>query len=353
MTARRGHSYPRKKEFHVQPDFVSARLWKGQVRVPAPPIAAILLSVFLSACAPYSSFTLPPVSGGDPRTTFVFQERLEPVVTRGSWHDALNPSVAGSTMLYSAWDGKTWHTVRADSANGLDWQDRGVVLSPDPRTWEGSYIAANGTALQVSGELWHWYVAGPEERPAIGLVRGKSKEPSPVLRPGPYMSWDERGIADPYVIRIGAWFYMYFLGQDRALRQRLGLARSRNGIQWEKLRSNPILEIGGPDDFDENGLGEPAVWNSHGFYWMLYTGRAADETRRLGLARSTDGVHWTKLAAVFSGSRPWDSKVICDPTVQVNGDEVRVWFGGGDIARPDYNLNGQIGYGVLRATLGK
>jgi hypothetical protein len=26
---------------------------------------------------------------------------------------------------------------------------------------------------------------------------------------------------------------------------------------------------------------------------------------------------------------------------------VRVWFGGGDVARPDQNIHGQIGAGVL------
>ncbi|SPF34099.1 hypothetical protein SBA4_1430017 [Candidatus Sulfopaludibacter sp. SbA4] len=48
--------------------------------------------------------------------------------------------------------------------------------------------------------------------------------------------------------------------------------------------------------------------------------------------------------------------MICDPTVLVEGDAIRVWFGGGDAARRDYGLNGQIGYGILRpvsATLGK
>jgi glycosyl hydrolase family 32 len=316
-------------------------------------IPATLAALLLASCSRYTEFTLPVLTGSDLRTTFVFEERPEPILTRGSWHDALNPTVAGNTMLYSAWDGKTWHTAQAVSPDGLRWQDHGVILSPDPRTWEGTYSAANGTALQVGGELWHWYVAGPEERPAIGLVRGNRKEPHPVLEPGPFMSWDERGVADPYVIQAGPWFYLYFLGQDRALRQRLGVARSQDGIHWQKLRTNPILETAGPGEFDENGLGEPAVWVSHGFYWMLYTGRGGDETRRLGLARSTDGVHWTRLPTVFSGSQPWDSKVICDPTVQVNGGEIRVWFGGGNLARQDYDLNGQIGYGVLRATLGK
>ena len=100
--------------------------------------------------------------------------------------------------------------------------------------------------------------------------------------------------------------------------------------------------------FDENGLGEPAVWNSHGFYWMLYTGRDREEHRRLGLARSLDGVHWLKQPAVFGGGEAWNSKVVCDASVLVEGGTIRVWFGGGDVASPDENLNGQIGYGVLR-----
>jgi predicted GH43/DUF377 family glycosyl hydrolase len=155
-------------------------------------------------------------------------------------------------------------------------------------------------------------------------------------------------VADPYVIRIGDSFYMYYLGQDRARRQRLGLARSADGLRWEKLRTNPVMELGGPGAFDEVGLGEPAVWSANGSYWMLYTGRDRSENRRLGLARSRDGAAWERLPAVFGGAEPWNARVVCDPSVEVDGDSVRVWFGGGDVASPDENLHGQIGYGVLR-----
>ncbi len=77
-----------------------------------------------------------------------------------------------------------------------------MILSPDPRTWEGSYIAANGSALFHENQFWYWYQAGPRERPRIGLARAADthswrKEPKPVLEPGPYGSWDEYGVADP------------------------------------------------------------------------------------------------------------------------------------------------------------
>jgi hypothetical protein len=104
-----------------------------------------------------------------------------------------------------------------------------------------------------------------------------------------------------------------------------------------------VLDLDG-----EAGLGEPAVWQSHGFYWMLYTVRNFDETRYLQLARSTDGVHWSKLPAAIHGSQAWDSQVICDAAVLVEPGEIRVWFGGGDRPSPDENLHGQIGYGTLR-----
>lgn len=324
----------------------------------ALPAAALLLA----GCGSYANFALPPAPGGDPNLTFAFDARPEPVIGRGSaWdsRDALGPSVLRLGRLfnfYSGYDGGAWRTGLATSNDGIEWAPQGAVFAPDPRGWESGYIAANGSALVYQNEFWYWYVAGPRNAGRIGLARSRDgrtwrREPAPALGNGPFESWDERAVADPYAIRIEPYFYLYYLGQDRAEppRQRLGVARSTDGVHWEKLRGNPILEPGPPGSFDERGDGEPAVWQSHGFYWMLFTGRDASEIRRLGLARSTDGVDWTKLPTVYSGAQAWDAKAICDPTVLVEGGEIHVWFGGGDAASPDENLHGQIGFAVLRA----
>ena len=342
------------------PPACQGRLEIGRSLQSCPTIMLLGL-LALSGCSRYADFALPPVSGGDPNMTFAFEAQPEPVLTGGDgWesHDVLNPSVISRSQpqsflnFYSGFDGRTWRTGLAASDDGTHWRKQGVILSPDPQTWEGSYIAANGSALWYDNQLWYWYQAGLREKPRLGLARAVDthswrKEPKPVLDPGPYGSWDEYGVADPYVVRIEPHFYLFYLGQDRARRQRLGVACSTDGVRWEKLRANPVLELGGAGAFDENGLGEPAVWKSDGFYWMLYTGRDTTENRRLGLARSTDGVHWRKLPVVFGGNQPWDAKVVCDPTVEVDGSVIRVWFGGGDVASPDENLHGQIGAGRL------
>jgi predicted GH43/DUF377 family glycosyl hydrolase len=271
--------------------------------------------------------------------------------------DVLNPSVVrfqGRYLnLYSGFDGRAWHTGVANSPDGYHWQKQGRVLSPSG--WEGDAMAANGSALVEAGEILYWYEAGDPLRIALarssdGAVWHKGAEP--VLSTGPRGSWDERGVADPCVIHAGARFYMFYLGSDRARRQRLGVAQSSDGIRWEKLRANPILELGGPGAFDEMGLGEPAVWSSAGSYWMLYTGRDRAERRRLGLAKSADGVHWQREPRFgpIAGSEPWNSQVLCDPTVEVEQDQLRVWFGGGDVPRPDQNIHGQIGFAILHGT---
>jgi predicted GH43/DUF377 family glycosyl hydrolase len=230
------------------------------------------------------------------------------------------------------------------------------VLAPDESTWEGGYIAANGAALVVGGEFFYWYQAG--NPPRIGLAASTDgaawrKQPRPVLALGPRGSWDEMAVADPYVVEVEGRFHMYYLGEDRARRQRLGLAVSEDGVQWTKLRGNPVLGLGEPGSFDEMGLGEPAVWGWEGRYWMIYTGRDRQEYRRLGLAVSADGVGWDRLpeSAVVEGDHAWNEKVLCDPAVEILPDAIRVWFGGGDVAHPAENIHGQIG--VARLVVGR
>jgi predicted GH43/DUF377 family glycosyl hydrolase len=297
----------------------------------------LLLALACCSCGKYANFTLPPPDAAGPKGPFHWEASAEPVLSFGDWDssDVLNPSVVqdhGEYLnYYSGYDGHSWSTGLAASIDGIHWTKKGRILGPD---------AGNGSALVVKDHILYWYQTGSPVQVALNK--------SIVLRTGPRGSWDEIGVADPYVIERSGELYMYYLGMDRARRQRLGVARSHDGVAWEKLISNPILELGATGAFDEVGLGEPAVWSSGGSYWMLYTGRARGEKRRVGLAKSPDGIHWSRDSLVIEGTSAWDREVVCDPTVEVLPDGIRVWFGGGDVPRPDQGLHGQIGVGMLR-----
>jgi sucrose-6-phosphate hydrolase SacC (GH32 family) len=341
------------------------------------PLFIVSAVVLLPGCGNYADFALPAANGAGPKAPFLWQPAAQPVLGHGAMSDVLNPSVIRFTgpdgpqtywNFYSEFDGQTWHTAAATSGDGITWARQGRILSPEglqnKSSWEGDYIAANGSAVVKDGEILYWYQAG--RPPRIALARSRdgrtwTKSSDAVVPLGPRGSFDERGVADPYVILSGDYFYLFYLGQDRAAVQRIGIARSHDGVTWQKLRSNPILELGAPHTFDEDGLGEPAVWSSGGQWWMLYTGRSRrdeqnNEPRKLGLARSPDGVHWERVPdfvvnqhGPITGTETWNSQVICDPTIEQMPDgSIRVWFGGGDVGSPDEKLDGQIGVGVLR-----
>ncbi|MGH9672833.1 MAG: hypothetical protein ACRD44_06590, partial [Bryobacteraceae bacterium] len=234
---------------------------------------AAFLLLAATGCGRYADFALPAPSGNPPHS-IRWESAAAPVLSRGgagAWDgvDALNPAIVRRESLYynfySGFDGKTWHTGLATSPDGRQWTRQGKVLSP--QGWEGDHIAANGAAMLWRDEFLYWYQAGRPHRIALARSRdGRAwrRHGSAVLDTGPRGSWDERAAADPYVIRTGDYFYLYYLGEDRARRQRLGVARSGDGVRWEKLRTNPVLEPGEAGSFDEAGLGEPAVWASHG-----------------------------------------------------------------------------------------
>jgi predicted GH43/DUF377 family glycosyl hydrolase len=304
--------------------------------------ALTLLALAACSCGKYADFKLSGPDPAGPKAPFHWEASPEPVLSRGDLSDVLNPSVVKFRglywNLYSSYDGSTWSTSVATSVDGIHWDKKNKILSPD---------AGNGSAFVVGDEIFYWYQTGSLVQIALAKSGDWTKSEI-VLKTGPRGSWDERGVADPYVIQRGGEFYMYYLGMDRARRQRLGVARSHDGVTWEKLVSNPILELGVPGAFDEMGLGEPAVWSSGGFYWMLYTGRARGEKRRIGLAKSVDGISWSRDPFIIEGTEPWDKEVVCDPTVEVQPAGIRVWFGGGDVPRPDQGLHGQIGVGMLK-----
>ena len=286
-----------------------------------------------------------------------------PVLTRGAegaWDsvDVLNPSViqwhGALYNYYSGYDGRVWRSGLAISNDGgLTWRKNSKPVL-DLGGWNTQYIAANGSAIVFNGRVYYYY-QGVDGKGVTKIGLAMSTDgvtftalPDPVLDVDATGSWDDAAVADPYVVQFGDALYMYFLGANRAEKQLLGVATSTDGIVWTKHRT-ALLAPGGANDFDAHGQGEPAVVYQAPFYYMLYTGRAADEVRDLGWAVSKDGINWTRQSQGIippSLRQAWDSKVICDPTILPTGNNdgtFYVWFGGGDKPEPAQGLNGQIG----------
>lgn len=149
----------------------------------------------------------------------------------------------------------------------------------------------------------------------------------PVIDRGPEGSWDHYAVDNPYVLVDGEELCCFYEAQDKPFEQgggeRVGLAISRDGIHWKKAEENPILDVGPPGAWDSVVAKLPAVTKFDGTYYMFYSGRDG-KTKQIGLATSSDRIHWKKLASnPVLASRPdrWDRFLSTYPSpVFVRGD---------------------------------
>ena len=115
-------------------------------------------------------------------------------------------------------------------------------------------------------------------------------------------------------------------------RSSIGLATSSDGVHFRR-RSEPVLEATEPFELP-GGCEDPRVIEVRGTYYMTYTGYDGTSAR-LGLATSRDLVHWTKHGALFPDfqtrdvGKPW-SKSGAILKTPLNGRYI-MYFGDKDI----------------------
>ena len=120
----------------------------------------------------------------------------------------------------------------------------------------------------------------------------------PALSYGPSL-WDGSVASDGYVVRTSTGYNMWYFGQQGSIR-RIGYARSPDGILWTKYPNNPLLDVGPPGTWDERALIYPCVLgpDSVGGYKMWFYG--FDGTfglpQRIGYATAVNESTWTKYA---------------------------------------------------------
>lgn len=125
---------------------------------------------------------------------------------------------------------------------------------------------------------------------------------NPLFKTGPRGSWDEHHLADIDVVMVKGSWYMYFVGVHFEKRKKIGqigLATSKNGLNWKKHKSNPILspsrklfwEGGTPKHVT---VSTPSVVYLNGVFYMWYSSKGKDSRNRIGFAESKDGFTFRK-----------------------------------------------------------
>jgi beta-fructofuranosidase len=138
------------------------------------------------------------------------------------------------------------------------------------------------------------------------------------LEPGPAGAWDDQAIWTGSVFRHNDTYYFFYSALHSAggWNQKIGLATSSDLVNWTRYGHNPILEADArwyEKDTPTSPVGEACrdpfvvrVTNDaehpDGLFYMFFTARANsgpfDGRGVIGLARSTDLLHWEQLPPV-------------------------------------------------------
>jgi predicted GH43/DUF377 family glycosyl hydrolase len=98
-------------------------------------------------------------------------------------------------------------------------------------------------------------------------------------------------VEDPRLVQFGDTYYLTYTGYNKKDAQ-LCLATSKDLIHWER-RGVILPAYKGRWNVRWTKSGAIVPEKIHGKYWMYFLGTTADNNDQMGLASSTDLLHWT------------------------------------------------------------
>ncbi|MGH3737890.1 MAG: hypothetical protein ACRDT6_20105 [Micromonosporaceae bacterium] len=165
------------------------------------------------------------------------------------------------------------------------------------------------------GKVWKmWWCGGDPAGnvPGDDILYAVSSSPNgPFHAPGssrPYKrvfegkggsGWDGQHTCDPSVIRnpSNGYYYMYYSGAVRDGVTRIGVARSKDGVSWTRLNyGKPIISPSyDVSRSNKYGAGQPSVTYAYGKYYLIFT----DTTGRGAHSNGAGQFAWRSSSPTF------------------------------------------------------
>ena len=91
----------------------------------------------------------------------------------------------------------------------------------------------------------------------------------------PELPWEKNCVEGASCIRQGNYLYMFYAGAYNNEPQQIGVARSIDGIRWTRLSNEPILKNGKPGTWNESESGHPDIFtDKQGKTYLFFQGNS-------------------------------------------------------------------------------
>jgi len=252
---------------------------------------------------------------------------------------------------------KGWGIGIAESNDLVNWRRIGEITPQE--TYEAKGLCAP-CALVIKDKVHLFYQTyGNKEKDAIchaisengiDFVRNST---NPVFRPEG--SWTIGRAIDAEVFEFDGKYLLYFATRDTSMSiQMQGVAGTPlttnfNKNEWHQLTDHPILE---PHyAWEQNCVEGASIIKRGDSLYMFYAGAYNNEPQQIGVAKSADGIYWTKLSEqpFLANGKPgeWNSSESGHPHIFEDSDGRTYLFfqGNNDKGKTWFISNVEIGWG--------
>lgn len=305
----------------------------------------IFLMLALNIAPILEFLTFPQKARADAGTAWT-KSGSNPVITTTNGY----PRVIKDGSTYKMWmEAGTGNIKYATSSDGITWSAFEDVTG-DENVHEATIIKDGSTF-----KMWYNKVGTTGYRESTDGV-GKAWGVETVVSFNMTNAWDTDRIT-PYVLKDGSTYKMYYNASEGNGKYYIAYATSSDGLSWTEPtnlsyvndndgngNNNLVLKQGISSAWDGYQSGEAlysihVLKNTSNTYEMWYGGNETGSDYKIGYARSTDGVKWTKYYGnpTLSGTASqWDATGAMYPSVVEGDSNYQLWY--------TNNWSGNVGY---------
>jgi len=217
-----------------------------------------------------------------------------------------------------------------------DRASQSPILSPQGDGWESAGVF-NPAVVMHDGKFVMLYRAQDKQGTSrLGYAESSdgihfTRRPEPVF--SPEADYEKNGgVEDPRLVKFGDTYYLTYTAYNTKDAQ-LSLATSHDLIHWERKGVIlPAYKGNWNTGWTKSGAIVPEKID--GKYWMYFLGTTPDKNDQMGLAYSTDLIHWTEATKTpVLPRRPgqFDSRVVePGPSPILTPDGIVLIYNGAD-----------------------
>lgn len=115
----------------------------------------------------------------------------------------------------------------------------------------------------------------------------------------PILDWEKKCVEGASCIKKGKYLYMFYAGGYNNEPQQIGIARSKDGVNWKRKSKNPFLKNGEVGSWNASESGHPDVFkDNEGKHWLFFQGNNTYDAKSWYLSKielKWNNNNWPKI----------------------------------------------------------